>query len=457
MYAAGYVEGVLTNERITETAHNIYGFFFTPQSPPSSKIQAWLSEQEKWVRKQISAPYSSLSPLWKAVAGSMAQYDGMVQGYTDASPNTTLPISTQFTFRLLAGWGDMLDLINAIHPEKRPDFSRMTLEEARRYLDENGHCSALVKILGDFSDVFMGQSAWFTFGAMNRIYKHYNFELSIQKSGQKVSFSSYPGALVSQDDFYIMDSGLVMLQTTNGIINQSLYDLVTPHALLAWQRVKVANYLAKDGKQWCDIVSQYNSGTYNNQYMVIDTKKFKPGSPLPEGFLWVAEQIPGQVESADLTNVLKYGYWPSYNVPYFPDIWEKSGYGTYGDGMTHELAPRAQIFRRDQGKVHDIDSFKHMMRYNDYLNDPYSHGDPGKAICSRFDLDPTNPGPFGCYDTKVTNIDRSKALVAEAINGPTTQNGLPPFVWSPLFNNVPHEGQPKTWDFNFQLMDPQWK
>ncbi len=44
----------------------------------------------------------------------------------------------------------------------------------------------------------------------------------------------------------------------------------------------------------------------------------------------------------------------------------------FGYGMSYELAPRAQIFRRDQTNVVDLDSFKYIMRYNDYKNDPYS-------------------------------------------------------------------------------------
>lgn len=112
-----------------------------------------------------------------------------------------------------------------------------------------------------------------------------------------------------------------MLQTTNGILNQTLYEAVSHKALLAWQRVRIANQLATSGKAWTSIVAQHNSGTYNNQYMVIDTKKFTPGEPLPDGFFWVAEQIPGKVQYADLTNIVRFGYWPSYNIPYFPDIW----------------------------------------------------------------------------------------------------------------------------------------
>jgi len=300
----------------------------------------------------------------------------------------------------------------------------------------------------------MGQSAWFTYGAMNRIYKHYNFPTS--SFPHKVSFSSYPGSLVSQDDFYIMSSGLVMLQTTNGILNATLYDQVTPNALLAWQRVKLANQLADSGKMWCETISNFNSGTYNNQYMIIDTNKFNPGKPLEDGFFWVAEQIPGQIEFAELTNIVKFGYWPSYNVPYFPDIWTKSGYGRYGDQMTHELAPRAQIFRRDQSTVTNLQTFKSIMRYNNFKNDPYSNGDPGKAICSRFDLDPTRPSPGGCYDTKVTSFKLAQSLASHAINGPTTAHFMPAFEWNDQFNSTTHLGQPKKWAFTFEAMAPDW-
>jgi hypothetical protein len=79
---------------------------------------------------------------------------------------------------------------------------------------------------------------------------------------KKMSFSSYPGFLVSLDDFYIMDSGLTMVQTTNSIINQSLYSMVTPQSLFAWQRVRLANSMASDGKEWGKLFAEYNSGSW---------------------------------------------------------------------------------------------------------------------------------------------------------------------------------------------------
>ena len=59
--------------------------------------------------------------------------------------------------------------------------------------------------------------------------------------------------------------------------------------------------------------------------------------------------------SADQTQVLREGYWASYNVPFYEQVFELSGYAdmvkTHGQDLSHDLAPRAKIFRRDQGKV----------------------------------------------------------------------------------------------------------
>lgn len=41
---------------------------------------------------------------------------------------------------------------------------------------------------------------------------------------------------------------------------------------------------------------------------------------LEKGLLWVVEQLPGMVQAADMTEVLERGYWPSYNVAYFPQV-----------------------------------------------------------------------------------------------------------------------------------------
>merc|ERR1719331_2013801 len=188
-----------------------------------------------------------------------------------------------------------------------------------------------------------------------------------------------------------------MIQTSNSLLNNTLLELIKPESLLAWQRVRSANAIAKTGKDWLEAFRTDASGTYVNQYMVVDFKLFKPATALKDGTLWVIEEIPGLVVGADQTETLRRGYWPSYNVPYYPEIYRRSGYkdDRLGPDGQYELAPRAQIFRRDQGTVTDIASLKRIMRYANY-SDPVAMED-GKVniegtICMRGDLGSNGTG-----------------------------------------------------------------
>lgn len=52
------------------------------------------------------------------------------------------------------------------------------------------------------------------------------------------------------------------------------------------------------------------SGTYNNQYMLVDVSKVSLGSRLDDGALTIVEQIPGLVEYSDQTEALRFGEVP---------------------------------------------------------------------------------------------------------------------------------------------------
>jgi hypothetical protein len=179
--------------------------------------------------------------------------------------------------------------------------------------------------------------------------------------------------------------------------------------------------------------------------------------------------------SKDLTSVLqKEGYFASYNVPYFPEVFKKSGYpqmvDKFGDWFTFSSNPRARIFARDQGAVEDLDSMMKLMRYNDYQNDklsrcnctpPYS---AENAISSRCDLNPANGTypfkalghrPHGATDMKVTGLDLFLLQRFVAIGGPT-YDPLPAFQWSKSdFKDLPHYGQPDK--FEFEPVIHEWK
>ena len=49
------------------------------------------------------------------------------------------------------------------------------------------------------------------------------------------------------------------------------------------------------------------SGTYNNQYMIIDLKRITLGEYVDDDALWIVEQIPGLVVGTDQTAILRTG------------------------------------------------------------------------------------------------------------------------------------------------------
>ncbi|XP_055366978.1 phospholipase B-like 1 [Betta splendens] len=448
-FLAGYLEGFLTAPQIMDHYTNMY-----PQLIHNTKVlgpvQSFMAKQDAWVRQQVKLNGSS-DPLWKHAGFIVAQVDGLQAGVADwAKRRGKKPLSL-FDVQFLNAVGDLLDLIPAIVPSADP--------QPRNYKRPGmGHCSALIKMLPGFEDLLFAHSSWYTYAATMRIYKHWDFRVAEPHTATgKLSFSSYPGFLVSLDDFYLLGSGLMMTQTTNNVFNTSLFHSITPSSLLAWQRVRLAHSLARSGPEWARTFSRYNSGTYNNQYMVLDRSRVKLRQSLDDGALTVVEQIPGLVEFSDQTPALRRGYWPSYNVPFHQKIYALSGYEEmrqeYGDDFSYDLCPRAKIFRRDQAGVTDLASLKHIMRFNEYKKDPYSQGDPCKSICCRDDLRSQRAAPEGCYDTKVTDFQMAGAFVAEAVNGPTTQDGLWPFFWD-KFGSVSHQGLPRFYNFTFVRMQP---
>lgn len=82
------------------------------------------------------------------------------------------------------------------------------------------HCSAIIKILPNASDIVFGHNTWDDFtNAAPRIFKHYSYTLLQGSSPNKkfdVYFSSSPGLLGSVDDFYIVHGygHLAVLETS---------------------------------------------------------------------------------------------------------------------------------------------------------------------------------------------------------------------------------------------------
>lgn len=466
-YAAGAVEAAVTSQLIYKHWMNtLMGYCgpFKAQSDYCDRLKSFISTNLEWVQDQIEKQPDSL--YWYQVRLALLQLKGLEDSYNDELSFPTGHISfNPFGFLLFQMGGDLEDLESALNKstETRPLGS--------------GSCSALIKLLPNNKDLLVSHDTWNTYQSMLRIIKKYTFPFKSsplgneQIPGKTQAFSSYPGSIFSGDDFYILSSGLVTLETTIGNSNPTLWDFVQPTGtVMEWLRNIVANRLAVTGKEWADLFSQYNSGTYNNQWMIVDYKHFSPGKAgVKEELFVVLEQIPGMIVYEDKTQeLMTNGYWASYNIPYYVDIFNASGCNElvdkFGPWFSLDKNPRAQIFRRNQTMVTDIDSMIRLMRYNNFKEDPLSKcegcdppANAENAISARSDLNPANGTyPFGALrqrqhggtDMKLTSYQMFRDYGMVAVSGPTWDQ-VPPFQWSTSpYKDLLHMGQPDKWTFN---------
>ncbi|KAI1303639.1 putative phospholipase B-like 2 [Halotydeus destructor] len=463
-YYAGLMEGVATQELIGMHWNNTIGDYCKGQDDYCDKLAKFLQDNLDYMNLHIDAERYN-SPYWHQVGLVLEQAAGLEDGYLDRVSNGPHRNVSLFGLYLIAISGDVEDLEVILNKQT-----------GRKRMLGVGKCSALIKVLEDFSDIYTSQVTWNDYVSMLRIQKHYHlgFHLipvrgSRQIPGRSMSFSGYPGTLQSGDDFYVISSGLVAMETTIGNGNNSLYSDITPEGIvLEWVRAIVASRLAESGLEWAAIFSRFNSGTYNNQWMVVNYNLFKPGdSHLVDGLLTVVEQIPTLVEYEDTTYKLRnQSYWPSYNIPYFQSVFNLSGnqgsVDKYGDWFTYDKSPRAQIFRRDHTKVKDLPSMLSLMRYNDYTHDPLSRCDCSppysaeNAVAARSDLNPKDGTyPFGALghrshgatDAKITSFTLQKSRQFLAVSGPP-HDDVPAFQWSTSdYKDMNHIGHPDLWEF----------
>ncbi|KAM7289757.1 putative phospholipase B-like 2 [Ixodes scapularis] len=458
-YAAGFLEAYFTKDLVAKHFSNQWSDYCDKEAEYCKRLYDFLSANLDFMNEQ-AAKYRETDPYWHQVDLILNQLAGLNDGLNHTKFFPSYSYVNVTNLLLLNVDGDLEDLEGAL---KRTVLRKVT---------GSGSCSALVKVLPGAEDLYFSQVTWSTYASMLRILKKYSFKFhstfgsSELIPGHTATFSSSPGRIFSGDDFYLISSGLATMETTNLNFNTSLYRYVKPTTNLEYVRNIAANRLATSGEEWTDIFSRYNSGTYNNQWMVVDYKKFTPGKPLQDDLLWVLEQLPGYIYKEDLTKVLRrQTYWPSYNVPYSEVVFNMSNWQSnlekFGDWFTYDKTPRALIFKRDNGKVVDMESMIKLMRYNDYTRDPLSACNctppysAENAISARSDLNPADGVyPFhylgheshGATNMKLTNSRLFADLMFTAVAGPT-YDPLPPFRWSTSGLKDRHDGQPDLWQF----------
>jgi hypothetical protein len=449
--AAGFVEGALTAKLIVQHFRSWYSVTFPKDKPLTEATREFLLSNYAWAL-QLAASGNGL--FYQRLGELLAQTEGLLEGVNYAAAEGES--MSLLEVLLLQAAGDLYDIIPATNiSEFRLEAGRVSAPRFKKEWHRAVSCSALVKVLEDGSDVVAGHTTWSTMENMLRVYKHYQFGLR-----ERVSFSSKPGLLYSKDDFYVLPhSRMVVMETTNGIMDKTVYASITPLSLLTWQRIPVANALARGGEHWTELASKHSSGTYANQWIVVDGKRFESGGRgARDGMLWIVEQAGPLINvAADVTDVLRRqgGYFASYNVPFFESVYNKTGFRkafeAYGEEYSYSKCPRAQIFAREQAEVRSLHDAERLLRFNRFDKDPLSLGDPSNSISARSDLAPnrTRAKAFGGIDSKVAALSLAATGHARAENGPS-HDDQPPFRWStsPFAKQV-HLGQPDLFNFSF--------
>eukprot|EP01137_Pigoraptor_chileana_P022836 Opistho-2@88205 len=485
-FAVGFLEGALTYERI----HQAYANFVAATGLPSTgalpdKVSAYVLAQNAYLWDNVNKSLESFAnndegddgerAFWIQVGVVLAQAEGIYAGYAHSAPSENSLTQSQVYALTLAG--DLEDLLPALsgmrsanaNDDTEADLNTAVNSVGEKLKDwpvrvtERMDCSGLVKLDPVTGKLLVGHSTFNMYSYLLRIFKHYTMDLSRYGAvSTTTSFSARPADLNSKDDFYLLDSGLVVMETSLSVFNKSLYAQLTPNSVPSWIRCQVANRLADSGSEWARIFALHNSGTHNNQWIVTDLKRspskmWRSASvsldSLENGIVWIAEQMPGTVVSADVTTTLLATqlYVPSYNVPYFPEIFNLSGYRDAG--FSYDKDPRASMFRRDHPLARDLASMGALMRQNRGAEDPLSGSTPCNAICARCDLQAQGGYAFGCIDTKVVDEESASEGRILAVAGPT-HDQQPVFSFGSAWASVPHEGLPDSFPFDWVWMDP---
>lgn len=408
-HAAGYIEGIFTASFYKNHRNNVYQHLCSKYIKCEDNytipkvIRDYFKNNYNWVKLTgLSNPDMS-DPWYFAAATTMAQIEGMVEAYNKVSNDDTLTIEDLWMFMSHASIYDIARAQGfALQQDNAPLFTRRG--------------TVIVGRTSSLDNVFIGQTAWRTYGESVRIAKRYR--LRYNSTGNIVdrrSLSSYPFMLHSDDEFCISDMGLAI--TSTSIITTNDYAKTVQASFQGypyWFRNIVATLASHSAGEWFDnYKSEYSTGT-GIEYILLDIKKFKYKEGYQDEFVLAVDEIPGQnAESKDMTSrLIEKRFVGSYDVPVVESIFKTAGYDTLAqtspEWYSYENSARAKILQRTCQSIYDDDKMKTLIRLND--KDRYSEqGDTTtNAIAGRFELiKPASDAMcFGAFDAKFTSIPR---------------------------------------------------
>lgn len=220
----GYLEGYLSAERIVQHLTNIGHGANRKMYENPNRVADFIVATDDWTRAK-AADAKRTDPYWSAVRFLQTQMDGLRAGVNARLEETGAdvePLSRLDVLRLSTVWENE-DISLAVNATAIPDFQvifreptpslsktlrdvpsnpilprqALSADQAEVWVRERTHCSMAVKLTHDGSELYIGHNTWGGYHMMLRVHKRYEFG-----RGAPIAMSSYPGALVSGDDFF---------------------------------------------------------------------------------------------------------------------------------------------------------------------------------------------------------------------------------------------------------------
>lgn len=482
-FAAGALEGGLSWQLIYWHWYNTVRFSCDGRENFCSNVRSFLQENWEWM-SHTAKEQESIDPFWHQVHLYSMQLKGLEHGFklgVERSRGEYEIPSEDFIW--MNAFPDLAELEQKFNGTMTNGFG---------YSKINSFSSAFVKILPDSKKLILAHNTGRMFQSMQRILKKYQFhyhKTSAQNSpevpGQIISFSSYPGVLFSQDDFYSVSNsrdkvGKNQLVIAGCAINNNNFELWnyinSTGKVLLGPRVMSANRLATSGHSWGITLVRYNSGTGNKQWIVVDyTHPFfyksrrhhlRHSQRKPKGLLWIWEQYPGNFEFSDQTHLLyKKTYWAAFDgLPFHEALITLGNLKTKDKDHTSLIS---DLFEQKHTTATDVLSTLALMRSNWFSENGVDETQKSISVATRADLSESDPYPAGAIDTKVI-CGNFTELEFRAVSGPSLgytlhdysdddiendvvnyRKKFQPFQWSlSKFSGVFHVGQPDAWHFN---------
>ncbi|XP_069702863.1 putative phospholipase B-like lamina ancestor isoform X1 [Periplaneta americana] len=459
-YSAGLLEGSLTWQLIYWHWQNTVENVCQDRQEFCQHVYSFIEENSELV-KGIAERRGDRDPFWHQVQLFYIQLDGLETGWRYGVKRSRQDIEiSELDFLWMNMVSDLADMERQFSTPINGTQPSLMFSAAASF------ASAFVKYHKESGELYAVHNSGGLYQSMLRVLKRYQLGYhhtsdpnSKLVQGQVITFSSYPGVIHSQDDFYlVMGEGefgkkphqLAVLGTAfSNHSRTSVLNAEPTEQVLIGPRVMAANRLARDGRFWGRYLARADSGTGSKQWLVVNYGQITESTSADKGLLWVVEQTFGLTHSVDQTNALqRTGIWVSTA---HQDVLE-----------TGKLALFDKYQSQSEGThPHNITSILQLMRNNSFLSN--YHSVPQNKSSPSFSLQ--HP-PMGTIDSKIFMTSPKKKLELYVISGPpvisvennqnnTSKNIDVPFQWSKSqFANETHVGLPDLWHFN--PMQPKW-